>query len=327
MLMAAGLGTRLKPFTDLEPKALMPVMGIPAAQFAIDSLVEAEVKTIVANIHHQAEHARTGLLALKRGSSDLVISDESALLLGSAGGIAKALPHLHMGPFYLLNVDVLAEVDLKKLAEKHIFLRENFGVKLTLTIFPRPSGSGKYREILLDPNSKGDAGLIQGLGDVVSGRPYFVGAAVLEPELFRGISNTEPSEFVPMILQPAIQEKKAGFYIAEGQWFDIGDPKSWLETHLKLMQGLETGSIPKNWRLRIESVNKRIAQEVWISEGARRNFKVSGIVSPSYFNHLDDTTAQPPEHLGPNAVLYGDAHSYHGEFSNRVGFRGLSEKV
>jgi MurNAc alpha-1-phosphate uridylyltransferase len=103
MLMSAGLGTRLKPFTDLEPKALIPVMGVPTAQFSLDALAQAHVETIVANIHHQAEKARAGLESLERGNARLVISDESALLMGSGGGIAKALPNFGHRPFYWLN--------------------------------------------------------------------------------------------------------------------------------------------------------------------------------------------------------------------------------
>jgi NDP-sugar pyrophosphorylase family protein len=327
MLMAAGLGTRLKPFTDMEPKALIPVMGIPCAQFAIDSLMQAGVRSIVANLHHQAEKARAGLLGLDLGGAALTLSDESQLLLGSAGGIAKALSCFENEPFFLVNADVLCGVDLRKLALRHALLRERFGVTLTLTVFPRSEGNGSYREIFLDENSREDCGLIQGLGEVVSERPYFVGAAVVEPEALAGISGEEPSEFVPRVLNPAIQQKKAAYYLTAGHWFDVGSPRLWHVTHRRLIEELETGNLPRTWRLRIEKVNKRIAQQAWISRGARREFRTASWSSPAYFNHLGDSTAQPPHSFGPNAVLYGDAHSYAGEFSQRIGYRGLFEKV
>jgi NDP-sugar pyrophosphorylase family protein len=60
MLMAAGLGTRLRPFTEMEPKPLLPVMGIPMAQFAVDALVATGVRHVVANVHFKPERARAG---------------------------------------------------------------------------------------------------------------------------------------------------------------------------------------------------------------------------------------------------------------------------
>jgi MurNAc alpha-1-phosphate uridylyltransferase len=335
MLMAAGLGTRLRPFTTLEPKALLPVMGIPTAQFAVSALVKAGVQSIVANVHHQAERTKAGLLALDRGKAALKISDESALLLGSAGGIAKALPHFGDKPFFWVNADVLCDVDLHKLAQRHLRLREQYGVKMTMTVFPKPKGKGAYREIQLEPNAflsasdgGSDFGLVQGIPEeAVTGRPYFVSVGIIEPEALAGISPDEPAELLTRVFRPLIAEKKMGYYLTDGQWYDVGSPQLWLETHEALIQGLETGALPREWRLEIEKKNKRIAQEVWISKGSKRDFVTSSWVAPAYFNHLGDSTAQPPSKFGPDAVLYGDAHSFPSEFARRIGYRGLVEKI
>src|SRR5690348_6687584 len=87
MIMAAGLGTRLRPFTDMRTKALLPVLGIPVAQFTIDSLAKAGVSSVVLNVHHRANETRSGLLGLDRANLKMEVSDESQSLLGSAGGI------------------------------------------------------------------------------------------------------------------------------------------------------------------------------------------------------------------------------------------------
>src|SRR5690349_9521799 len=96
MLMTAGLGTRLRPFTDLLPKPLLPLMGIPMAQFALDALAEAGVEKVVANVHHLPEKLRESLpgLATQAGIKELRLSDETQELLGSAGGMRNALPLL-----------------------------------------------------------------------------------------------------------------------------------------------------------------------------------------------------------------------------------------
>jgi NDP-sugar pyrophosphorylase family protein len=323
MLMAAGLGTRLRPFTDLEPKILLPVMGVPCAQFAIDAAVGAGVRKLVANIHHLPARTQEGLRALEYGGAELVISDESAKLLGSAGGIARALPHFGGKPFFLLNADVLCDVDLDRLARRHAYLRARHGVKLTLTLFERPEGRGAYREIMMSQES----GLITGFGEVTRGKPYFVGAAILEPEAVEGIRPDEPSEFVPRILEPAIRAGKAGFFLTQGKWFDVGSPELWAETHFQLMGLLEHGRVSRAWRTRIESVSRRIGQRMWASRSMRGIFPTADWQAPAYFGDLSDSTVKPPRHFGPRAVLYGqpfDGAEPQERYADKVSYRGVS---
>jgi MurNAc alpha-1-phosphate uridylyltransferase len=319
MLMAAGLGTRLRPFTDLEPKALLPLLGVPMAQFSLDLLASVGVRHVVANIHHLADRTRAGLLSLDRKEMQLSISDESELLLGSAGGIRKALPQLRGsagGPFFLLNADVLVDADLKGLARRHARLRAQHGVTLTLMVFERAPGTGKYREILFDA----EAGLITGLGQLETGRPFFVGAAVLEPEALEQVPGC-PAEFVPIILEPAIRAGKAGVFVSSGEWHDVGSPQLWLEAHLSLLRMLETKA-PRLWAERIERSNKRIGTQIWVAKKSSRLRGSADWAGPAYWNALEDETAPDPKLLGPRAVLYG------GEMPGQIarsgiGFRGI----
>lgn len=319
--MAAGLGTRLRPFTDLEPKALLPVMGVPCAQFAVDAARAAGVERLVANIHHHAPRAQEGLERLDRGKAELILSDESELLLGSAGGLSKALLHFDHQPFFLLNADVLCDVDLAELDRCHQRLRARHGVTMTLTVFERPEGNGAYREIHMDP----ELGLIRGFGEVTPGKPYFVGVAVLEPEAIEGISSSEPSEFLPKILEPAIRSKKAGFFLSRGKWFDIGNAELWGNTHFHLMRLLETGDISSGWRRRIEAVNCRVGQERWVSRRARRGFPMDQWHSQVYFHELGDSTAQPPKNFGPRAIVYGQSKG--ASVERQIVYRGASAQI
>jgi mannose-1-phosphate guanylyltransferase len=329
MLMAAGLGTRLRPFTELEPKALLPLLGVPMAQFALDAASAAGVDRVVANVHHLADRAGSGLRALELGGAALELSDESGELLGSAGGLRQAAPKFRAGePFFVLNADVLCDVDLAALARAHRRLRERHGARITLTVFERPplepgeTQREAYREILLDPTT----GLITGLGEKAVGRPYFVGAAVIEPEALAEIPPNGPAEFVPSILLPAIRDGKAGAYFTQGRWHDVGSPALWLQTHVALLRALETGRLPRPWRTRLESGNRRIAPETWVSLRAPgRLIRTARWSGPAYWNPLHDQTALPPESLGPGAVLYGTAQgiAQGGTLSDGIGFRGL----
>jgi MurNAc alpha-1-phosphate uridylyltransferase len=319
MLMAAGLGTRLRPFTDSEPKALMPVLDIPIAQFALDSAVAAGVQRIVANIHHHPERAGPGLLALPHETATLELSDESALLLGSGGGLRKALPRFEGKPFFLLNADVLCDIDLTALALQHQHLRARHGVRLTLAVFSRAPGSGKYREILFS----GENSLIAGLGDLQAGQPFFIGAAVLEADALTEAPTEGAFEFVPHVLEPAIRAQKAGAFITQGSWFDVGNPALWLEAHLGLIDRLETGRIAPRWRKRIESVNKRLAPGIWVSSSSQLRHGTAEWVAPCYWSRSADTCADLPRTLGARAVLYGQAPRLSSEtLQAGIGFKG-----
>ncbi|HEY5238439.1 MAG TPA: nucleotidyltransferase family protein [Rhizomicrobium sp.] len=103
MIMAAGLGTRMRPLTNDRPKPLVEVGGRMLIDHAIDRLVAAGVTTIVVNIHHHAEKLRAHLT--EREDVEIVISDESDNLLDSGGGIAKALALFKNEPFFTHNSD------------------------------------------------------------------------------------------------------------------------------------------------------------------------------------------------------------------------------
>ena len=330
MLMAAGLGTRLRPFTDLEPKALLPLMGVPMAQFAIDAAVQAGVKRIVANVHHHPTRTQSGLAALIRGSAELVVSDESNELLGSAGGLRKASHHFNGEPFFLLNADVLCDVDLSALARAHQRARTLHGARLTLAVFPKPplalgrTQREAYREILFDPCDF----RVVGLGEKRMGRPFFVGAAVVEPEALVEIPAEGPAEFVPTLLMPAIRDKKAAVFLSDGQWHDIGAPGLWLESHLAMIRALETGRLSPAWRSRFESGNKRIGPQIWASKDvSSRWVRSSAWAGPCYWNPMQDSTATAPAIMGPEAVLYGNSLGLGPVLSSGIGYRGLWSAV
>ncbi len=103
MIMAAGLGTRMRPLTNDRPKPLVIVHGKPLIDHAIDRLVAAGVTMIVVNVHYHADMLKAHLK--KRKDVEIRISDESAQLMDSGGGIARALGHFKGEPFFTHNSD------------------------------------------------------------------------------------------------------------------------------------------------------------------------------------------------------------------------------
>ena len=103
MVLAAGLGTRMRPLTNDRPKALVEVAGRALIDHTLDRLAEAGVETAVVNVHHFADRVEAHLA--RRAFPRILISDERAGLLDSAGGIIRALPLLGEEPFFVANTD------------------------------------------------------------------------------------------------------------------------------------------------------------------------------------------------------------------------------
>jgi hypothetical protein len=323
MLMTAGLGTRLQPFTHRRTKALLPILGIPSAQYAIDSLRLAGVTKVVANVHHLPEDTARGLSHLDTAEVELVTKDESQVLLGTAGGIRNALGDLGSGPFFRANADVICDLDWSALYQTHLRLRNSDGVVLTLAVFPSGPINAHYPEILIDEKR----GLITGIGKPKVSSPFWTGAAVIEPDALLGVPHSGPSEFVPEILLPAIRGQKAGLFLSEGIWSDIGAPELWLATHFELMRLFEMAesqnSRLKIWQERFSKINYSLGRNQWAHISNRPSltrgaFKVEG---PCY---LGDGAHAPlaNSQIGPHAVVYGQISEQVEKLENGIAFGG-----
>jgi MurNAc alpha-1-phosphate uridylyltransferase len=106
MVLAAGLGTRLKPLTDARPKALVEVGGKPLIDHALDRLAAVGVERAVVNVHAFADQLEAHLAARTRPT--ITISDERAAVLETGGGLKKAIPLLGAGPVWVSNIDTVA---------------------------------------------------------------------------------------------------------------------------------------------------------------------------------------------------------------------------
>src|SRR5437868_2234605 len=105
MVLAAGLGTRMRPLTDTLPKPLVPVAGRALIDHVLDRLADAGVTDAVVNVHHKADAIEAHLRG--RARPKIVISDERGELLDTGGGVVKALGKLGATPFFHMNSDTL----------------------------------------------------------------------------------------------------------------------------------------------------------------------------------------------------------------------------
>ena len=119
MILAAGLGTRLKPITEELPKALVEVNGKTLLEIAIRNLIENDFRRIVINVHHFADKVKE-FLGNNTFAADIFISDESDLLLDTGGGIKHAKKFFENSPILIHNVDIISNLNLKEFYQYHI---------------------------------------------------------------------------------------------------------------------------------------------------------------------------------------------------------------
>jgi N-acetyl-alpha-D-muramate 1-phosphate uridylyltransferase len=105
MVLAAGLGERMRPLTLRMPKPMVPLAGRPLLDHVLDRLAQAGVETAVVNVHYFPEQIEAHVASRTGKQPDLVISDERGVLLNTGGGVVKALPLLGPGPFFVHNAD------------------------------------------------------------------------------------------------------------------------------------------------------------------------------------------------------------------------------
>lgn len=120
MILAAGLGSRLKPWTDLHPKALAMINGKSLLQRNIEYLQLAGIAEVIINVHHFADQIQKAIHDSGGWGSRITISDETEAVLETGGGLQKAASYFSdKASFVLMNVDILTDMDLKAMIAQH----------------------------------------------------------------------------------------------------------------------------------------------------------------------------------------------------------------
>ncbi len=223
-VLAAGLGTRIRPlFPDL-PKPLVPVGGRPAIAWSIDLLASAGVSRIVVNVHHRREMMREALPGLAPPGVELLISEEETLL-GTGGGIAHAL-ELFSGFDWLMvvNADILTAVSLRPLwrraerekSEAHLILSPQGPKSEQGRIGRAPSGG-----LWLAP-PRGGAG--SSPPEIPHGvRPgVFIGVQIVRPEIFRGVDPARAPSVIDIYRARIAEGGRVRASFTDAFWVDLG---------------------------------------------------------------------------------------------------------
>lgn len=230
MVLAAGLGTRLRPLTDSRPKALMEVAGRTLLEITLTRLRDFGVNEAIVNVHHFAEMVVEYLKAKKNFGMRIEISREDDLLLDTGGGLKKAAWFFLENPdadepFILHNVDVISNIDLKHMIEVH---KQN-GTLATLAVQHRESS----RQLLFDDAMQlcgRKAGRDQPPTLIRPVQNFqqmaFAGIHVISPRLLPMIHEDGVFSIIDVYLRLAAQGEKIMAFLADGSyWRDLGRPE------------------------------------------------------------------------------------------------------
>ena len=224
MILAAGLGTRLKPFTENHPKALLPINGKTLLQRNVEYLQSFNVKDVIINVHHFAAQIKETVQQNNGWGSNITISDETDLVLETGGGLKKAGEYLQTSsePFVLMNADILTDLNIDELKKIH----QHSDTIATLAVTNRNTS----RYLLFDDDNFLCGWLNEKTGEQ-KGKPgnkkAFSGIHIISPKIFQHIKEEGKFSMIDLYLRLAAEGFKINCYDhSEGLLLDVGKSES-----------------------------------------------------------------------------------------------------
>lgn len=226
MLLAAGLGTRMRPLTETMPKPLVKVAGKCLIDYTLDQLATAGVPRAVVNVHHFAPMLSAHVS--KRTAPTIIVSDETAQLLDTGGGIAKALPLLGHDPFVVFNCDaIIRDGRSPMLARLSAAWSDDLDVLMLVHPLATAHGFDGPGDFFVS-----DDGRMTRRGSAASAPFVYAGAYILHSRLIAG----EP--MVPFSMNTlwdrAIAANRMRALVHDGAWYHVGTPQAVGETEALL---------------------------------------------------------------------------------------------
>ena len=233
MILSAGFGTRLRPLTNVVPKPLLPVAGMPLIVWNLLLLKRHRFQDIIINLHHLGPMIEQALGDGTRFGLNLHYSHE-AVILGTGGGIKQVEGFFSGEPFLVLNGDTLFELDLDAFIAFH---RER-DAAATLVVRPDPDAE---RWGLVEIGSNRRVVSITGRGVPADGplEPrMFAGIHILHPRLLRAVPQGKESSIIDAYVRGLLEGERIVGYDLDGYWSDVGTPERYAQVEHDAAAGL-----------------------------------------------------------------------------------------
>lgn len=220
MALAAGLGTRMRPLTDVRPKALVEVGGKALVDWALDRFAAAGVERCVVNVHHFPDLMEAHLAARNR-APQILVSDERAHVLETGGGVVKALPELGDEPFFVSNIDAVwideGERELDRM--RAAWDPERMDVLLLLAPMARTLGFDGPGDAFLETD-----GRLRFRGGASSAPFAYAGVHIVNPAVLAGRKAQRFS--MVEVWRDLVPKGRIHGLAMESFWMHVGDPRS-----------------------------------------------------------------------------------------------------
>ena len=257
MILAAGLGRRLRPLTLVLAKPAVPFLNRPLIRYALDLMGSLNIEDVMVNIHHLGESVIQALGELR---SAVCFSSEKEMQ-GTAGAIYKVRDFWGNDPFVVCNGKIYFEQDLRPVLEFHV----SNNALATLVLVPWHEGD-PFRPVFLEEDGK-----ILGFGrDVPDWQKrsgyVFTGVQILSPGLLDFIPDG-PSDLVKDVYEPLVQQGKGVMgFVSCACWFECSTPERYLENSMKMLERRGLDCFPEQPG-RIDSHHVVLGQRVQIPTG------------------------------------------------------------
>lgn len=226
MIFAAGLGTRLKPWTDHHPKALVPVNGKPLLQRNIEYLKASGITNIIINVHHFAGQVIDFLNAHGHFNCNITVSHEKEEPLETGGGLRKAAGFLqNANPFFVMNADILTDLNIHAMLRFH---RQRQPL-VTLAVTGRKTSrvflfTGKDQLCGWRNNASGEERISVGGRENIP--KAFSGVHIIDPAIFPLIAEEGKFSLVDLYLRLCAHHTILGYDHSGGILIDVGKPEA-----------------------------------------------------------------------------------------------------
>jgi len=224
MILAAGLGTRMRPFTDSKPKALVKINDRTLLEIAINKLINYGFNEIVINVHHLADQI-VEYIEQSKFDAKIFISDEREKLLDTGGGLKLAEKYLSGDePFLLHNVDIVSNLNLKTLYDFHL------NSDAISTVVVRKRETNRYFLFNKDSILRGWMNEGNGKKIIISDenpltKYAFSGIHVVDPKIFSLMPDKDVFPIASLYLEIGLENKICAFIDEKSTWIDVGYPE------------------------------------------------------------------------------------------------------
>ena len=226
-ILAAGLGTRLRPLTYETPKALVPVLNRPLLGVLLAQLQSAGARKVAVNTHHLGNQVEDFLEATQLPGLEILVRPEPEIL-GTGGGLRNLAEALAEAPFLVVNADILTDLDLAA-----VFRGHQEGALATLVL----QDCLKFNNVWLDQE-----GRVAGIGAPPPNRSgpalAYTGVQVVSPRMLTWLPEKGPYDLVAAWREAMAQGEQLAAIVVSGQfWQDLGTPEAYLAAHQRLLSG------------------------------------------------------------------------------------------